>query len=119
MLSSGLAVLMRQQHGTFCVQFGILCKPHCKLMSSLGMCAGNAGRTLINVRYAKRIGLVDFDNNPTQRHGGTWRATGVAYGAVAEGRIINIRYTIKGMSACDVANPARECWCMCLLQPVL
>lgn len=62
------------------------------------MCAGNGACTLIDRRFAARLGLVDFDGRPTQAYTQTARGTGVA-GAVTEFQIINIQYKIKGTLA--------------------
>lgn len=57
---------------------------------------GNSSCTLIDSRFAKQLGLVNFDYRPTQAYSGTTRVTGVVHGVHIEVPIINIQYEIKG-----------------------
>ncbi|KAL0051920.1 hypothetical protein WJX82_004494 [Trebouxia sp. C0006] len=57
---------------------------------------GNSSCTLINSRFAKQLGLVNFDYIPTQAYSGTTRVTGVVHGVHIDVPIINIQYEIKG-----------------------
>lgn len=57
---------------------------------------GNSSCTLIDSRFAKQLGLVNFDYRPTQAYSGTTRVTGVVHGVHIDVPIINIQYEIKG-----------------------
>lgn len=51
---------------------------------------------MITTRFARQLGLVDFDGNPTQSQARPERSVGVVYGATLEYKVINIQYEIKG-----------------------
>ena len=57
--------------------------------------------TLITLRFAKRLGLVNFDGRPTQATSRVTKVRGVVAGASAEYSVIIIQYTIKGSFVCQ------------------
>lgn len=59
---------------------------------------GNAGHTLITRSFARQLGLVDMDGNPTQAYSRTIRVQGVVAGAFEMIKTLNITYEIKGAS---------------------
>ncbi len=68
--------------------------------------AGNSSCTLIDTRFAKQLGLVNFDGRPTQAHSGTTRVCGVVHGAWIDVPVINIQYEIKGVES----DPVWQWW---------
>ncbi|DBA74881.1 TPA: hypothetical protein ACH3X2_009213 [Trebouxia sp. C0005] len=59
---------------------------------------GNSSCTLITSRFAKQLGLVNFDCRPTQAYSGTIRVSGIVHGMHIDLPIINIQYEIQGTS---------------------
>ncbi|KAL0020636.1 hypothetical protein WJX79_006895 [Trebouxia sp. C0005] len=57
---------------------------------------GNSSCTLITSRFAKQLGLVNFDCRPTQAYSGTIRVSGIVHGMHIDLPIINIQYEIQG-----------------------